>query len=83
MTINEAIQKRIARLHLPMWANPQAYILLHLVGNDSCGPWAKLFDRPFQEETPEQFLCIGDNRDDFVPYDGPLDRDDTGKEGEM
>lgn len=59
MTVNEAIDKNIAKIRKPYWANPDAYLKLHLLGNGTRGPWVELYDEPCQrvigEPTPQRF----------------------------
>ena len=48
MTIKEAIKNRISRLRISSW-NSQAYFRIDLF-EDSCGPWAHLFDVPIPNQ---------------------------------
>ena len=68
MTIQDALAQGITRLRRPMWANPNAYILIDK------GPWAKLYDQPYQslfgEPTPQKVLHIHDDCVDYEPYTG-------------
>jgi hypothetical protein len=77
MTLNEACDKRIARLKRPCWTT--AYLKIDLVEEKYMGPWMHLFDRACQQvigEPTPQTLLNADSTSDYVPYDGPLDEAD-------
>jgi len=79
----EACQKRIPRVRLKIWANPNAYLRLPLMaapdGKKFYGPWAELYDdytqeevlgiRPGSQRIPLPTLM---NEKDFEPYTGTI-----------
>lgn len=86
MTIKEATSQGIARIRLPQWENPDAYLRIDLIDIDGTwghGPWLHLFDRPSQEiieaPTPQTLLYVllYSDTNDFEKYSGPIDEADT------
>lgn len=83
LSIEEAVQAGIARVRDPQWANPEAYMLLHLV-DGKMGPWILAFDRTTQEAigqpTPQRIGVwhpwLHTNVKGVVAYTGPRDRED-------
>ena len=81
MTLAEAAKAEIARVRLTQWANADAYLKIDLFPGGMCGPWAHLYERKTQEaigeSTPQNLLTMYADCPDFVPYSGPLDKDDV------
>ncbi len=70
----------ISRVRRPMWAYETSYLKIDLRPDGMRGPWLHLFDRGTQEAidepTPQTFIAE-DTTDDYVAYEGPLDREDS------
>ena len=80
MKLEEAAAAGIARVRLPQWANPDAYLKLDLMADGKMGPWLHLYDRRSQEvidePTPQNVIGAWQTRgdDDFEEYKGPIDQ---------
>jgi hypothetical protein len=80
MTITEAIQQRIPRVHKAIWANPDAYLRLPLFA-EGAGPWAELYDEIVQLKVLDirpgsQRVCVigqlAEAEDDWEAYRGAV-----------
>ena len=83
MTLNECIKKKIVRVRLNVWADPNTYLKIPIYKNGKTGPWYKLYERGTQEicdmPTPIGILSyqFSLDKDEYEEYTGKLDRDDT------
>jgi hypothetical protein len=83
MKLNELARAGVLRIRRPMWET--AYLRLDLFRDQQgaylFGPWYHLFDRACQqsidEPTPQTTLNVGDDADDYAPYEGPIDPADN------
>jgi hypothetical protein len=79
MNVIDACEKRIPRIRLENWANPNAYLRLPLLRNSEYGPWSELYDDDIQENvlnirpgSQRVFLFSVSNIEEFVQYNGPI-----------
>jgi hypothetical protein len=77
MTLQDGYIKNIQRVRLPYWESPDCYLQLDFLPG-GLGPWGHLYDRRVQElinvPTPQDILIVGMIGNDWVPYEGSLDR---------
>lgn len=83
MKLVEAAQAGISRLRLPQWRDPKSYVKISIFETQegkTLGPWCQLFDRNCQEllktPCPHLILTFEDKRDDYVAYEGEIDKAD-------
>lgn len=76
MTINELVKQGMSRIRLPEWADPDDYLLLHIVVEGTqrfCGPWGYLYS-PIQQAMglprPAEVLIVADREDRWDPFTG-------------
>lgn len=81
MTILDALQRRIPRVRLAVWSNPNAYLRLPLVENNAHSPWAELYDDKIQTEVlhvmpgSQKFPVFGSwtkDDSDWIEYTGSI-----------
>ena len=78
MTIREALHRRIPRIRLEHWADPNAYLRLPLLHDGKYGPWADLYDDRTQlaiglqpgSQQISVFLSEGHTADGWVEFNG-------------
>lgn len=78
MKVKEALEQRIPRIRLSVWANPHAYLRLPLLADGKIGPWAELYDEGTQRDVlnirpgSQRILILGGDESDYEVYTGPV-----------
>lgn len=81
ISITEAAMRGIARVRLPVWANPLDHIKIDITRDGGVGPWLHLFcpiNKAINGRDPVDFLWMVDpmktdiHAREFEPYSGPL-----------
>jgi hypothetical protein len=69
ISINEAIDRRITKVRLPIWATPSDHLELHITESGHIGPWVKLWsihNEMCEQENPHALLYMSAIKDPSV-----------------
>lgn len=81
MTLQEAVDKGVARLRQPQWVNDTDYIKIDILKGNKLGPWFHLYspiNKQIGNSNPLSHLWINfDNATEYnmwEEYKGPIDK---------